>query len=194
MVSMDMRMKTLLTKLFFISAVLAIPSASAQTHSNSYKSFSLGILGGEYGDDTGVGIEIGTPFLFNNRVSLRARANLNWLEAYKANFDKWVKYETLTTSLTYHALVVQRVRGYVEVGALFVFPDKSFSDKKARQGLTSSIGVELFVFTDPGLDVFYYFSGGYSLVKATAEKLEDRPHYASGFVFNNGFRFYFSRP
>lgn len=184
-------MKALFTKLFFIGVILAIQPAYGQVHSSLYKSFSLGVLCGGYGHDTGVGIELGTPFLFNNRVSLRVRGNQNWLEAYKADFDKWTKYETLTTSLTYNTLVMDRARGYIEFGALFVFPDKRFSDEKAHQGLTSSIGLELFVFSDPYLNISYYFGGGFSSVKAHAEKLENKPSYANGLVFNNGFRFYF---
>lgn len=184
-------MKVFFTRLLLIGAVLVIQPGFAQVNADLQRSFSLALLCGEYGDDTGVGVELGTPSLFKTRISFRVRGSKNWLEVYKASCDEWAKYETLTTSLVYTTLVTERARGYIEFGTLYVSPDKKFSDKQPNQGITSSIGVELFVFSDPHLNICYYFSGGYSSVKAYAEKLENNPRYANGLVFNNGFRFYF---
>ncbi|MFZ6013864.1 MAG: hypothetical protein ACOYXT_26220, partial [Bacteroidota bacterium] len=103
----------------------------------------------------------------------------------------WAKYETITVSLVYNTLVIDRIRGYLELGTLYVFPDNSFSDQKFKQGIISSIGVELFAVSHPRLNVCYYFNGGLSSVRAYAEKLEDKPRFGNGFVFNHGFRFYF---
>lgn len=184
-------MKALFTKLLFIGTALAIRPGFAQVNANLHNSFSVGVLCGTYGSDSGVGLELGTPSLFKNRLSIRVRGTKNWLEAYKATYDEWAKYETLTACLVYNALVAKRARGYIEFGPLYVFPDKAFSDERPKPGVTSSIGAELFVFSDRHLNVCYYVSGGYSYIRAYAEELENKPRYGNGLVFNSGFRFYF---
>jgi hypothetical protein len=176
-----------------VALVLALTTQDvfSQVQPALHKSFSLGILAGEYGYDMGVGVELGTPCLFKNRISFRIKANRNWLEPYNTIHGRWARYETISTSMVYNMPLTDRARLYFEVGTYYIFPDNKFSDRKIVPGITSSVGVELFVFTSSKLNICYYFSGGIGYVHAHAEKLENEPHYGNGFIFNNGFRFYF---
>ncbi|MFZ6013863.1 MAG: hypothetical protein ACOYXT_26215, partial [Bacteroidota bacterium] len=79
-------MRSFIAILLVSSVLLTTYSGFAQTQGDLYKSFSLGILSSELGYDTGLGLEIGTPSLFKNRVSFRMRVNENWLEVYKAQY------------------------------------------------------------------------------------------------------------
>jgi hypothetical protein len=184
-----MTMRTYVTLLFCLA--LMSTSGLAQTNANLTKSFSLALVCGELGYDTGVGLEFGTPSVFTNRISFRLLAYKNWLEVYKAQRNHWADYETVTLSSVYTLISAERARSYFELGTIAIFPDHKFSDKKFKQGVTCSLGVELFVVSDSNFHICYYFSGGASSLKLYAEKLENKPRYGSGFVFNNGFRFYF---
>jgi hypothetical protein len=155
------------------------------------KAFSIGVLAGEMGYDSGIGIELGTPSIFNNSVCFRIKGNVSWFEQYKTVYDRWVKYKTITGSLVYNASISERGRIYFDLGAYFVFPNQKFSEVKVVQGITCSTGIELFLYTGSKLQSSYYFAGGIGYIKAYADKMENEPRYGNGFVFNNGFRFYF---
>jgi hypothetical protein len=185
-------MKSLLKQLLFLIVVLTTQQGLCQVNPNLYKSFSFGVLAGEYGYDAGIGLELGTPSLFKNKICFRIKGTQNWLEVYKASYDRWAKYETVAISMVYNTLIVDRGRVYFDIGTYHIFPDKKVSNKTNVQGITSSIGVELFVVTNPKFNVSYYFSSGIGYIHAHAEKLENKPRYGNGFVFNNGFRFYLS--
>lgn len=172
-----------------LSSILAARSCFAQVNTDLNKSFSFAILCGENVFDTGVGIEVGTPAI-NQRISFRVRANQNWMEAYKAKYDNWAKYETITLSMVYNTRLIERSRTYFDAGTFLLFPDQKFSDKKTIQGITSSIGLELLIVSDLHLTVCYYFAGGFNYINSYAEKLESKPRYGNGVVFNTGFRFY----
>lgn len=180
-----------LTKLIVIAFLLLTSAARAQTTSLPGNTFSIGITGGEYGYDSGLGLEVSTSTFRNTAVFLRVRGTVSWLELYKSTYDQWVRYETLNVSMVYNIFAFERSRGYVEMGTYMIFPNAKFSEHRSFQGLTSSMGVELFVITNPKFNMCYYFSSGFGYVRAYADKLENRPRYGNGFVFNNGLRFYF---
>lgn len=165
--------------------------ASAQDQSLPGKAFSVAMVASEYGYDAGLGVEVGSPGMLNNRVCFRAKGNITWFEQYKATYDHWATYKSLTISIVYNTLVIERSRFYFELGTYYTFPGENFSQKKSIQGITGSTGVELFVVAKPNFHMCYYFSGGYAHSRAYADKLENKPRYGNGFVFNNGFRFYF---
>jgi hypothetical protein len=183
-------MKRIATLLLFCVALLS-SETKAQDRSLPGNTFSVGISAGEYGYDSGVGIEVGTPCFGNIPLCLRLRATVSWLEWYKATYDHWARYESINVSMVYHFFTEERSRAYLETGTYTIFPDEKFSQRRSIQGIASSIGIELFLITKPKLNMCYYFSGGYAHIRAYADKLENKPRFGNGFVFNNGFRFYF---
>ena len=152
--------------------------------------FSFAASAGMRAYDSEIGIEIGTPSFFKGSVCFRIKGNLAWLESYKAAYDQWAKYKSLTGVMVYNMNMLERSRVYVEFGTYFIFPDDTYSNSRYVQGITGSLGVELF-FSPKTKRASYFFSGGFAYIDAIADKMEDQPSYGSGFVFSNGFRFYF---
>jgi hypothetical protein len=188
-------MKSLLTITSFLFITLAYQQHGySQVYSSLHKSFSFGVLGGEYGYDMGIGLEVGTPSIFKNRILFRIKATRNWLELYQISHNRLARYETATVSMVYNTPLFEGTRGYLELGTYSVFPDRKYSDAKTYLGLSCSIGVEMIVVTTPNFNMSYYFSGGIGYAQAYADKLENKPRFADGFVFNNGLRFYFVKP
>lgn len=183
-------MKRIATFILLASVLITVHS-NAQGTFTPGKTFSIATSAGIHGFDSGVGLEVGTPCFKNTSLCLRIKGTVSWLEWYKATFDHWARYESFNVSMVYNIFTVERSRGYVEMGTYLVFPDEQFSQRKSIQGITSSLGIELFVVTKPGFHLCYYFSSGIGYIKAYADKLENKPRYGNGFVFNNGFRFYF---
>jgi hypothetical protein len=167
-----------------------IQQGYSQVHPGLHRCFSLGVSASESGYDTGIGAEVGTPSLFANRISFRAKVNHNWLEIYKATYNQWAKYETASVTMVYNTMFMGHGRASVDVGIYNVFPDNKFSSRKSIHGITSAIGAELFIHSRPNLNVCYYFSGGINYIRAYAERLENKPRYANGIAFSTGFRFY----
>jgi hypothetical protein len=153
--------------------------------------YSVAVFAGEYGYDAGIGFEIGSPTFSNNRLCLRLKGNVIWLEQYKAKYDRWAKYRCVGASIVYNFVSIENCRVFVEGGPLVIFPDKRYSLKNSYQGFTAAAGLEIFVLNSSSLDMCYYFSVGGIYSEAIAETLENQPKYGRGFVFTNGFRFYF---
>lgn len=159
----------------------------------SHRSFSFGLSANEYGYDPGIGIEISTPGFFNSRLCVRLKGNITWLEEYKATYDHWAKYRSISAIIVYNFNSVEGMRVYSGMGPYAIFPGNKFSDSRMVEGVICETGVELSVVTTPAMRITYYFSGGLAYINAYAEKLENNPRYGNGFVFSNGFRFYFTK-
>ena len=151
--------------------------------------FSIAASAGMRAYDSELGIEVGTPSFFKGSVCFRVKGNLAWLESYKAVYDQWTRYKSLTAVMVYNTNMLERSRIYIEFGSYFIFPDQSFSSASYVQGITGSVGVELFL-SPTSKRVGYFFSGGFSYIDAMADKIEAQPGYGSGFLFSTGFRFY----
>ena len=93
----------------------------------------------------------------------------------------------------YNVYSEDRSRVYVDLGTYFIFPNAKFTQQKTVQGVTSTIGLELFILTIQKFQVCYYLSGGFGHIRAYADNLENKPRYGNGVIFNNGFRFYLSK-
>jgi hypothetical protein len=163
----------------------------AQTYSLPRSNFSAGLIACEFGYDMGIGVEVGTPCLRQTALCFRIKGTTSWLEHYKSRFDRWATYKSLNVSMIYNFYTMERSRAYADIGTYVIFPDAKFSQQRSVQGVTASTGLELFVITNPKFHVCYYFSGGIAHARAYADKLENKPRYGNGFVFTNGFRFYF---
>lgn len=165
-------------------------AAYGQADTSSCRSFSFGVSAGELGEDSGIGIEVSSPTFCNERLCIRLKGNVMWLEQYKSVYDHWVPYRSVGISFAYNFKVIERSRVFLDFGPYMIFPDTKFSDVRAIEGVNCSIGVEIFLINTPTLRWAYYFSGGIAHLHARAEKLEHTPQYGDGFIFNNGFRIY----
>lgn len=152
---------------------------------------SVAITAGEFGYDAGVGIEVGTPAFLSTKLRVRVKANMIWLQSYKAAFDHWATYSSVSASLVYNIISIERSIVYIEIGTHVMLPEKTFSDVTHVHGVNSLMGVDLFVVNAQSIKLSYFFSGGFLFTNARAEKLEGNPGYAKGFLFSNGFRIYF---
>jgi hypothetical protein len=174
-----------------LTLMLNIYCAFGQDQFVPNKGFSMAVMAGEYAYDPSVGLEFGSPGLFNNRICFKAKGMISALEEYKATFDHWATYKSLTISMVYNVVMINRSRIYVEMGPNFIFPSEKFSKEKSVHGFAGSIGTELFAVTLPEFNMCYYFSFGFGHTDAYADKLENQPGYGNGFIFNTGLRFYF---
>jgi hypothetical protein len=174
--------------------MLSITEIHAQKETVLYPrkyKFSAAILAGEYGYDMSIGAELGSSPLLNDRLCVRLRGNINWLEQYKNADGHLSKYKSVGAYIVYNFLSADRSRINLEAGTFFILPNKNLSVPASVQGFSGSTAVELFIVNSSYLNLCYYFSGGVSYTKTSAEKLETKSKLGNGFVFNNGFRFYF---
>lgn len=153
--------------------------------------FSIGIVAGVQGQDTGIGLEATSRPLLGKNLLFRVRGNLNWLESYKVQTGDDITYPSVAAAIVYQIPFAERVRFYIESGPFVIFPSTKFSDRTSATGLYLTSGAELFARVKPGLMLSYFFGGGFSVCDAKAEKLENQPEYGGGFIFTNGLRFYF---
>jgi hypothetical protein len=153
--------------------------------------YSIAVFAGGLGYDAGVGLEIGSPAFSNNRLCIRLKGNINWLEEYKTTYNHWAKYRSAGASVVYNFINVDRSRIFVETGPYIILPDKRFSKRNSYQGLSAAAGIEMFILHTSSVNMCYYFCVGIAYSKATADNLENQPKYGNGFIFSNGFRFYF---
>lgn len=177
-------------RIIIVLFLLSITLARAQDVNHLSKKYSVAVSFGQFGYDTGLGIEFGSPAFFN-RFHVRIRANKTWLESYNTVHDHWATYNLIGASMVYRVATIERCLVYTEIGVHAVFPSIKFSEVSHVQGVSSLLGVNLFVIYTPDVALSYFFSGGIGYTNAYAEKLERSPRYASGFLFTNGFRFYF---
>jgi hypothetical protein len=186
--------RTLLCLLIFAIPALSANSIYAQEADSGHlqrNRYSFAVFAGGIGYDVGVGAEIGSPSFSNNRICVRLKGNIIWFEQYKVDFEHWAKYRSVNASIVYNFINVDRCIVFVEAGPLIILPDKRLSKKNAYQGANASVGIEMFVLNSDSFNMCYYFSTGVTYSKATADNLENHPRYGNGFVFSNGFRFYF---
>jgi hypothetical protein len=172
-----------------IVTILGSADVSAQEVLQRNK-FSIGISAGNLGFDSGIGIELSTPSVFNG-FCIRIKGGTSWLESYKAVYDHWRQYQSLSAAMVYNTKVADRAILFFELGTYLLVPDQKFSTYKNNQGVFGTTGIELVISTKPSAHTRYFFCGGLGYIKAYADKMENEPRYGNGLIFNNGFRYYF---
>ncbi|HEY0656271.1 MAG TPA: hypothetical protein VGD65_24220 [Chryseosolibacter sp.] len=151
---------------------------------------SIGISAGHYDYDPAIGLEVTSPGILNN-FRFRLKVNHNWSERYQAASGHWANFNSYWCAFIYNTDAVDRTRIFLESGAYLIQPNKVFSSAKMHTGCFAAIGVEFFVAPNTRERFSYFFSGGFAAINARADKLEGRPHYGHGFIFTNGFRYFF---
>jgi hypothetical protein len=181
---------------FFALAILTsfLASVHAWCQDSGYpqhNKYSFSVFAGELGYDAGIGAELGSPSFSNNKLCVRLKGNIYWLEDYKATYDQWAKYRSINATIVYNFMSMERSRIFIETGPFIILADQCFSKKTSHLGINAAAGLEMFVVNNSSLNMCYYFSLGAAYSSATADILENKPKYGDGFIFNNGFRFYF---
>lgn len=134
-----------------------------------------------------MGLNFTSPY-YSNRIALRLRANLQYLEYIPANENAytWNPYGNATLgAVVKHNVISNVLNVYSEGGAIALFPSGTFSNKKASLGGYGVLGVELMV---GGLS--YFFEMGGVGTGAQAEKASGKPIYSNGFIMSSGLHFY----
>lgn len=175
---------------FFIGMgrTYAQDAPTAYIHINK---FSGAVSGGHYGYDPAIGVELTTPSFYRNHLRFRVRANLQWLEAYKATYQHWARYYSYSAALVYHSQILDRARFYVELGTFAIVPEATFSEKRFLQGFYEFNGLEIFLISTSHYNLAFYLGIGPMFIEAYADKLERRPRYGNGIQYSNGVRIYF---
>jgi len=129
-------MKRFTAEILIALAMLPLQETIAQVDTTLYRSWSVGVVGGEQGYDPNLGLEATTRGLFNGRVCLRLRGNVIWMEAYKTYYGNWTAYHAMELLAVYQFPYIERVRPYVELGVIEVLPSETFSNLRRVDGLT----------------------------------------------------------
>lgn len=151
---------------------------------------SLGISAGQLSDNAWIGVEV-THSVIYPRISLRLTGSIHWLEAYKVQFDRWGTFSVISPTVVVYSNIAETSRWYIDFGPMFIIPQNKVSEKKLISGVSTLVGLEVFLFKTSDRGLCYYFGIGLNYANAYADKLENDPRYSDGFTFNNGFRFYF---
>jgi hypothetical protein len=151
----------------------------------------IGVTLGVLGFDTGLGVEVTSSSFLQHRLAIRVKGGINWNEWYLALMEENATYPFFGASLVFNTRPMNRSRAFIEGGAFVLLPSNKFSDKESVYGISFSTGVEFFLARKPHLTFSYFFGGGLAFCNASAEKLESRPSYGTGLVFNTGLRAYF---
>jgi len=109
------------------------------------------------------------------------------MEDYKKAHDRWANYYLIELLGIYQFPFFENTRPYIEIGMIEIIPNGTSRNANPAPGLTGKIGLEMFVVSHPGLHIAYYITAGGNLVHAAAERTL---HYADGFIFPTGLRFY----
>lgn len=152
--------------------------------------FSVGISAGQLTDNSWLGLEVSSPVV-HRHFCLRLRSSVHWLEAYKAQRDRWGTFSILSPTVVVYTRVMDRSRWYIDFGPMFIIPPNKISEKKMVSGISALAGIEVFILRARNRGVAYHFNIGLNYANAYADKLESDPRYSNGFIFSNGFRFYF---
>jgi hypothetical protein len=190
-----MIMKTART---FILIPIFCAASAVSTYSQSQPAptvegnrLSAGISVGHYRYDPGVTVEFATRAILRQRLSLRVKGGVHWLEAYKAANYHWATYRTFAVGLVYNAELFERTRFYTELGMFAIIPDVKFSDRPFIEGIYQFNGLEIVLMSKDNVALCLYLGLGPAFINAHAEKIEGNPGYGNGVHFANGLRVYF---
>lgn len=171
---------------------MLVHSAAAQTESGGSRlRFSMGISTGHYRYDPGIAAEVTSPPVFQGSLSLRIRASVQWLEAYKSIHDEWLTYHTYSAALVYNHNLSERARFFAELGVMGIAPDIKFSSERFVEGFYQLNGLEIALINKEDFRMSLWFGVGPAFIDSHADRIEGRPSYGNGLHYLQGLRFYF---
>ncbi len=107
----------------------------------------MGFQIAEHQRDFGLGINLLSPHFARDRMALRLRANLMWLEhATPTMVTTWTGYPQVSLGVVgYAGTIGHRVRLYGEGGPLALFPSREFATSGLAWGGYGLFGFEFFI-------------------------------------------------
>ena len=183
-------------KVAFVLALLLILTAPAVVLAGDGAAprntrFALGYHLNNFRHDFGLGLNVTSPYFFNDRVAVRFSVNAAYFDGIPAGQteDEWMPYAIYKLGLVgVGSAVNDRVRLYGEGGVMYIVPNRLFSEENCFGGY-GYFGVEFFMTENHPLS--YFIELGSVGSKARAEKIEDKPLYVNGFATTVGLRYHF---
>jgi hypothetical protein len=176
--------------IILVASTFSVHSQSSITPLLNPRKFSYGVHFGQMADDPWAAIEVTSPALFRNNLFVRLRYATTWRETFKEQTEQWTGFTTLGGALVYNFKFMERTRIYEEIGFTGIIPDPMLPDKKLLPAAYELTGAEIFILQNKKAAWCYQFGVGFTHAQGQAEKRETKPYYFNGFMFTNGFRFY----
>ncbi len=174
--------------LFTAIIAFALGVIQAQSTSSSIKNgVGIGFNITEHQSDFGMGLNLVSPAILNQRIALRLNANLVYHQHLVNNVYRWTPYSNISLGLVgYSGMVTNRIRLYGEGGVIAIQPSSDFSSSQMDVGGYGLFGFEFF-FAEFGN---YYIEIGSVGIGAVADKVNAQPIYSNGMSLSVGFRFF----
>ncbi len=186
-------MSTLKLKLTLLCALLYGITTGIKAQSNVQPNemstaLSLGFQLNQFQNDFGLGAQLTTPYFFYDRMAVKTRANLMFLEHIEGNAYTWTPYTNISLGLVgTSARVSNFMHLYGEGGVLLILPADNFSSQDAVVGGYGIFGFEFYLFSSGN----YFIEIGGVGSGATADKIPFNPIYSNGLSISTGLRFFF---
>lgn len=168
-------------------ATLLLLVAITTTHAQELPTgWSAGYQMIQSGGDFGFGLQVKSVHFFNDAVSIRARANLMFLEHIEGGKETWSPYSQFTLGLTGWGMnLADGLRAYGE-GGLVCIALNDLSSESLAWGGYGVFGLE---FKVGGPLMFFAELGGMG-TGATADLLPAQPIVSNGFWASGGLVLY----
>lgn len=150
--------------------------------------FGVGFQLGQIQEDFGIGINITTPFFFENKVAVRLRGNMAWNEHLENQETTWTPYTNFSIGVIgVGGNLNKYIRLYGEGGIILLFPADKFSTESMESGGYGLFGFEFFHTTN----LNYFIEIGGVGTGAKKNQIPTKPIYSNGLLINAGLRVQF---
>lgn len=147
--------------------------------------FGVGFQLGQIQDDFGIGINLTSPYFFEDKIAIRLRGNVAWNEHIDVIETTWTPYTNLSIGfIGVGGNLNEYIRLYGEGGIILLFPDNKFSSESMENGGYGLFGFEFF--HTPNINYFIEIGGVGT--GANADKIQFKPIYSNGLLINAGLR------
>ena len=169
-------------------SMLCFINLFSQVDSKISNNFAVGFQLGEIQDDFGIGLNITSPYVFNNKLAIRARANFVWNEHLDGIETTWTPYTNISLGLIgVGGKINDYIRLYGEGGVILLLPSDEFSDGEMVSGGYGLFGFEFYHFRN----LNYFIEIGGVGTGARENTIATRPIYSNGLMINAGLRVHF---
>ena len=168
--------------------ILSTVHLKAQENSFGSK-MAIGMQLNQFQDDFGIGLNISTPYLLNESLAIRVRANLVWHQhTDQSNEGTWTPYSNISIGfIGVGGTIGDFMRLYGEGGLMYVLPSDTFSSESSEFGGYGLFGFEFFLHQHGN----YFIELGGIGIGANADKVPGSPIYSNGFLTSVGYRYQF---
>lgn len=153
-----------------------------------YDGIGVGIQLSQYQRDFGVGLNVTSPYVANDKVAVRLRGNVMYNEHVQGDETTWTPYANASLGVIGASRIIENLaRLYGEGGVVGVFPSDEFSSEDFVLGGYGLFGFEFFMSDSNN---FFIEIGGVG-TGATADRVVQEPIYSNGLLISTGFRMHF---